>query len=179
MLAHYTADQVGSMIGYLPQRVELFDGTVADNISRFRADASSEAIIMAATAAGVHDLISALPDGYNSRVGEQGDLLSAGQRQRIGSAQALYGDPFLIVLDEPNSNLDAEGDVALTDAIHQARNRGSVVIVIAHRPSAIAAVDSLLYMQGGRQAVYGPKNEVLQKITQSGSNVHPIKAPTS
>ena len=165
------------MIGYLPQRVELFDGSVADNISRFRPNASSEAIIAAAKIAGVHELISSLPDGYNSPVGEQGDLLSAGQRQRIGLARALFGEPFLIILDEPNSNLDAEGDAALTDAIHKARDRGSVVIVIAHRPSAIAAVDNVLYMRNGRQMAYGPKNEVLQQITQTGTNVRPIKAP--
>lgn len=176
LLSHYTPAQLGEMIGYLPQRVELFDGTVAENIARFRRDASSEAIIAAATAAGVHDLISSLPDGYNSRVGEQGDLLSAGQRQRIGLARTLYGNPFLVVLDEPNANLDSDGDAALTDAIHQARNRGSVVIVIAHRPSAIAAIDKVLYMQGGRQIAYGPKNEVLQQVMQSGANVRPIKA---
>lgn len=179
ILAHHTPDQIGSMIGYLPQRVELFDGTVADNISRFRPNPPSEAIITAAKAAGVHDLISALPDGYNSQVGEQGDLLSAGQRQRIGLARALYGEPFLIILDEPNSNLDAEGDAALTDAIHKARDRGSVVIVIAHRPSAIAAVDKVLYMRNGRQMAYGPKNETLQQITQTGANVRPIKAPSA
>jgi ATP-binding cassette subfamily C protein PrsD len=177
LLAHFTPDQIGSMIGYLPQRVELFDGTVADNIARFRVNASSEAIIAAAKTAGVHDLISALPDGYNSQVGEQGDLLSAGQRQRIGLARALYGNPFLIILDEPNSNLDGEGDAALTDAIHKARERGSIVIVIAHRPSAIAAVDKVLYMRAGRQMAYGPKTEILQQITQTGTNVRPIKAP--
>lgn len=177
VLAHYSPDQIGSMIGYLPQRAELFDGTVAENIARFRPNAPSETIVAAASAAGVHDLISALPGGYNSQVGEQGDLLSAGQRQRIGLARALYGNPFLIILDEPNSNLDAEGDAALTDAIHKARDRGSVVIVIAHRPSAVAAVDKVLYMRAGRQAAYGPKHEVLQQITQSGTNVRPIKVP--
>lgn len=175
LLAHFRPDQIGQMIGYLPQRVDLFDGTVAENIARFRPDASSDAIIAAATAAGVHDLINALPDGYNSRVGEQGDLLSAGQRQRIGLARALYGDPFLVVLDEPNSNLDAEGDAALTAAIQQVRDRGGVAIVIAHRPSAIASVEKVLFVQGGRQVAFGPKAEVLQKITQPGSNVHPIK----
>ena len=178
VLSHYKQAQLGEMIGYLPQRVELFDGTVAENIARFRPDATSEAIIAAATAAGVHSLISSMPDGYNSRVGEQGDLLSAGQRQRIGLARTLYGNPFLIVLDEPNANLDSDGDTALTDAIHQARDRGSIVIVIAHRPSAIAAIDKVLYMQGGRQIAYGPKAEVLQQIMQPpGSNVRPIKAP--
>lgn len=175
LLAHFTSDQIGQMVGYLPQRVDLFHGTVAENIARFRPDASSEAIIAAATAAGVHDLINALPDGYNSQVGEQGDQLSAGQRQRIGLARALYGDPFLVVLDEPNSNLDADGDAALTAAIQQIRSRGGIAIVIAHRPSAIVAVDKVLFVQGGKQTAFGPKAEVLQKITQPGSNVHPMK----
>lgn len=179
LLVHFRPDQIGQMIGYLPQRVDLFDGTVAENIARFQPDASSEAIIAAASAAGVHDLINALPDGYNSQVGEQGELLSAGQRQRLGLARALYGDPFLVVLDEPNSNLDADGDTALTAAIHQVRNRGGVVIVIAHRPSAIAAVDKVLFIQNGRQAAFGPKAEVLQKITQPGGNVHPMKVPVA
>lgn len=177
LLSHFEPEQLGAMIGYLPQRVELFDGTVAENIARFQPDAQSQAIIDAAEAAGVHELIGALPDGYNSRVGEQGSLLSAGQRQRIGLARALYGKPFLIVLDEPNSNLDSEGDIALSDAIHHARSAGSVVIVIAHRPSAIAAIDKVLYMQAGRQVAYGPKNEVLQQIMKPANNVHPIKAP--
>lgn len=177
VLSHYKQAQIGEMMGYLPQRVELFDGTVAENIARFRPDATSEAIIAAATAAGVHSLISSMPDGYNSRVGEQGDLLSAGQRQRVGLARTLYGNPFLIVLDEPNANLDNDGDTALTDAIQQARGRGSIVIVIAHRPSAIAAIDQVLYMQGGRQVAFGPKAEVLQQIMQPGANVLPVRAP--
>ena len=177
VLAHFRPDQIGQMVGYLPQRVDLFDGTVAENIARFRPDATSDAIIAAAKASGVHDLISSLPDGYNSPVGEQGDQLSAGQRQRIGLARALYGDPFLVLLDEPNSNLDAEGEAALTAAIQQVRDRGGIAIVIAHRPSAIAAVDKVLFVQGGKQMAFGPKAEVLQKITQPGSNVHPIKVP--
>ncbi|MDP2781874.1 ATP-binding cassette domain-containing protein [Devosia sp.] len=177
VLPHYQSTQLGEMVGYLPQRVELFDGTVAENIARFRPDASSEAIIDAANAAGVHSLVSSMPDGYSSRVGEQGDLLSAGQRQRIGLARALYGNPFLIVLDEPNANLDSDGDNALTEAIHQARSRGSIVIVIAHRPSAIAAIDKVLFVQAGRQVAFGPKAEVLQQIMQSGGNVRPMKVP--
>lgn len=177
VLAHYLPAQLGAMVGYLPQRVELFDGTVAENIARFRRDASSDAIIEAANAAGVHSLISSMPDGYNSRVGEQGDLLSAGQRQRIGLARALYGNPFLIVLDEPNANLDSEGDAALTNAIQQMRSCGSIVIVIAHRPSAIAAIDKVIYLQAGRQVAFGPKAEVLQQIMQPGGNVRPMKAP--
>jgi ATP-binding cassette subfamily C protein PrsD len=180
MLSHFDPSQVGKIIGYLPQRVELFDGTVAENIARFQNDADSATIIEAAKAANVHDIINQLPNGYDTRVGEQGDLLSAGQRQRIALARALFGNPFLIVLDEPNSNLDAEGDAALTDAIRLSRDRGAIVIVIAHRPSAIVAVDKLLLLKAGRQLAFGTKTEMQQQITQqdqgSGGNVRTIKA---
>nr|WP_282568002.1 type I secretion system permease/ATPase [Devosia oryzisoli] len=176
LLTHFRPDQIGEMIGFLPQRVDLFDGTVAENISRFRPGTTGDTIIAAAQAAGVHELINGLPDGYNSQVGEQGDLLSAGQRQRIGLARALCGEPFLVLLDEPNSNLDAEGEAALSAAIQQVRDRGGIVVVVAHRPSAIAAVDKVLFMQNGRQMAFGPKAEVLKQITQPSSNVHPIKA---
>ncbi|MDB5562114.1 MAG: Type secretion protein [Hyphomicrobiales bacterium] len=178
MLAHFDPSQIGTIIGYLPQRVELFGGTVAENIARFQQDAESATVIRAAKAANVHDIINQLPNGYDTCVGEQGDLLSAGQRQRIGLARALFGDPFLIVLDEPNSNLDAEGDAALTDAIRLSRDRGAIVIVIAHRPSAVVAVDKLLLLKAGRQAAFGIKSDVQQQITQQGSssNVRTIKA---
>ena len=181
LLNHYDPSQVGSIIGYLPQRVELFQGTVAQNISRFRPDATAEQIIEAARAANIHDLVNALPNGYDTQVGEQGDLLSAGQRQRVGLARALFAQPFLVVLDEPNSNLDAEGDAALSDAIHQVRERGGIVVVVAHRPSAIAAVDKLLFLRAGRQVAFGPKNEVLQQISQpaAGDNVRNIKVPVA
>lgn len=149
MLAHYGSDQLSEIVGYLPQRIDLFEGTVAQNIARFGLEADSDAVIRAARLADVHDLISSLPDGYDTEVGPQGDRLSAGQRQRIGLARALFGDPFLCLLDEPNSNLDAEGDVALTAAIRGIQQRGGIAIVIAHRPSAVAAVDKLLFMRGG------------------------------
>ena len=181
MLAHYDPSQIGQIIGYLPQRVELFDGTVAENIARFRPDATSDEVIEAARAANIHDLINGLPNGYDTQIGEQGDLLSAGQRQRLGLARALFGQPFLLVLDEPNSNLDAEGDAALSDAVTQAKARGAIVVVVAHRPSAIAAVDKLLFLKNGRQAAFGPKNDVLQQITQqsSGDNVRAMKVPVA
>ncbi len=177
LLAHYDPSQIGGIVGYLPQQVDLFEGTVAENIARFRHDMTAEAVIAAARSADVHDMINSLPNGYDTPIGEQGDLLSAGQRQRIGLARALYGDPFLIVLDEPNSNLDAEGDAAVSKAIASARARGGIVIVVAHRPSAIASVDQLLLLQKGRQVSFGPKKDVLDHIAKaaSGENVRPIK----
>ena len=123
-------------------------------------------MIAAATAAGVHDLIVSLPEGYETQVGESGTALSAGQAQRVALARALYGNPFLVVLDEPNSNLDAEGDEALGKAIMSVRNRGGIVIVVAHRPSPIACVDMLLMMVQGRAQAFGPRDEVLARVLQ-------------
>jgi len=158
---------LGRSIGYLPQDVELFDGTVAENIGRFNPDATSDAIIAAARLADVHDIITSLPCGYDTVIGEAGGRLSAGLCQRIGLARALYGEPFLIVLDEPNSNLDHAGDLALREAIRTMRTRGSIVIVVAHRPSAIEPVEQLLYLKEGRQGAFGPKAEVLAQVTRS------------
>jgi ATP-binding cassette, subfamily C, type I secretion system permease/ATPase len=163
-LDQWTPAALGRHIGYLPQDVELIEGTIAENIARFDPAAGSDAIIAAAQAAGVHDLIVGIPTGYETQIGEQGAALSAGQRQRVALARALYGNPFLIVLDEPNSNLDAEGEEALTKAILGVRARGGVVVVVAHRPSALAAVDHVLAMAGGRQQVFGPKDEILSKL---------------
>jgi ATP-binding cassette subfamily C protein PrsD len=170
-LAHFDPDRLGRHIGYLAQQVELFSGTVAQNISRFEADPDPQALFAAAAAAQVHDLIASLPKGYETEIGDRGAVLSAGQRQRIGLARALYGAPFLIVLDEPNSNLDAEGDAALTAAIQAAKARGAVVVVVAHRPSAVAAADKILFLKGGRQLAFGPKDEVLARVA-------PPAAPT-
>jgi PrtD family type I secretion system ABC transporter len=162
-LDQWSSDALGPHIGYLPQDMELFAGTVADNIARFEPQAPSPAIIAAATAAGVHELVLGLPDGYETQIGEAGAALSAGQRQRIGLARALYGDPFLVVLDEPNANLDGDGEEALTRAILGVRARNGIVVVIAHRPSALAGVDTLLVMQAGRMASFGPKETVLKQ----------------
>ena len=163
-LDQWSPEALGRHIGYLPQDVELFPGTVAQNIARFEHPPHSEAVIAAAQAAGVHELIVNLPDGYETAVGDNGRGLSAGQAQRIALARALYRDPFLVVLDEPNSNLDAEGDEALTRAILGVRARGAIVVVVAHRPSAIAGVDYILVMAKGRQQQFGPKEEILNRV---------------
>jgi ATP-binding cassette subfamily C protein PrsD len=172
----WSSEALGQHIGYLPQDVELFAGTVAQNIARFAPSPDSDVVIAAANAANVHDLIVSLSDGYNTQIGEGGHALSAGQAQRIALARALYGDPFLVVLDEPNSNLDAEGDEALSRAILGVRSRGGIVVVIAHRPSAIASVELLLIMNQGRSQAFGPKDEVLAKgIQREGVAPRPLK----
>jgi ATP-binding cassette subfamily C protein len=163
-LDQWSSDVLGKFVGYLPQDVELFAGSVAQNICRFDPDAKSDRIIAAAKEAGVHDMIIKMRDGYNTQVGEQGTALSAGQAQRVALARALYGDPFLIVLDEPNSNLDTEGDEALTRAVRAARERGAIVIVVAHRPIAIEAVDQILVLKDGRMQAFGPKEQVLAQV---------------
>jgi ATP-binding cassette subfamily C protein len=166
-LDQWSSVALGPHVGFLPQEVELFAGTIADNIARFNPAAASSAVIAAARAAGVHDLVLRLPEGYDTKIGEGGAGLSAGQRQRIGLARALYGDPFLVILDEPNANLDAEGENALTQAIVGVRQRGGICIVVAHRPSALAAVDLILMMTGGRAQAFGPKDEVLKRVLQT------------
>lgn len=165
-LGQWPATKRGEFIGYLPQDLQLFDGTISENISRFRSDASPDKIIESAKLADVHDMIVGLPDGYNTVIGRSGRLLSAGQKQRIALARALYGNPFLVVLDEPNSNLDAVGEGALTNAIKAMREKGSIVVVIAHRPSAIATVDKVLCLKDGKMAGFGPKEEVLKQVVQ-------------
>lgn len=163
-LDHWSRHALGRHIGYLPQDVELFEGSIAVNIARFDMQATPERVLQASRAAGAHDLILSFPDAYSTRVGEGGMALSAGQRQRIGLARALYGNPFLVVLDEPTSNVDAEGEEALTEAILNVRRRGGIVAVIAHRPKALEGVDHVLVIGDGRTQSFGPKEEVLKKV---------------
>ncbi|HDZ73657.1 MAG TPA: type I secretion system permease/ATPase [Aurantimonas coralicida] len=162
-LDQWHADALGAHIGYLPQDVSLLDGTIADNISRFDPACDARQIVAAARAAGVHEMIVRLDRGYQTELGPHGTALSAGQRQRIGLARALYGDPFLVVLDEPNSNLDAEGETALTEALKSVKARNGIAIVIAHRPSALAAVDLVGVVQNGKLVGFGPKEEILRE----------------
>jgi len=165
-LDQWSPEILGCHIGYLPQNMELLDGTVAENISRFAKKRDDEAIVAAAKSARVHELVVSLPDGYETDIGEAGANLSAGQRQRVALARALYRDPFLVVLDEPNSNLDAEGEDALTAAILGIRSRGGIVVVIAHRGSALAGVDRVLVLAQGWQQACGHKDEVLRAATR-------------
>jgi PrtD family type I secretion system ABC transporter len=161
-LSQWNENFFASHVGYLPQDVALMEGTIADNISRFSSVPDARLIINAAKAAGIHEMVVHLRDGYQTELGPHGTALSAGQRQRIGLARALYGEPFLVVLDEPNSNLDAEGEEALTRAITAVRQRGGIVVIVAHRPSALQAVDMVGVVQAGRLVAFGPKDEILQ-----------------
>jgi ATP-binding cassette subfamily C exporter for protease/lipase len=164
-VADWDKRDLGRALGYLPQGAELLEGTVAENIARF-GELTSEPIIAAAKLAGVHDLILRLPKGYDTPVGVDGGQLSAGQRQRVALARALYGDPALLVLDEPNSNLDEVGEQALAEAIRAVQARGGTVVVISHRASALAVMDRLLLLRDGTLAAYGPRDDVLAAMQQ-------------
>jgi ATP-binding cassette subfamily C protein len=163
-LNQWMPEDLGHQIGYLPQGVELFAGTVAENIARLAPEPDSQAVIAAANAAGVHEMIVNLPNGYQTQIGEAGGVLSSGQRQRIALARVLYGDPFLVVLDEPNSNLDTDGERALIRSVLGVRERGGIVVVISHRRSILAALDLVLFLQEGQAVAFGPRDQVMETL---------------
>ncbi|WP_412553382.1 type I secretion system permease/ATPase [Shimia sp. MIT1388] len=170
-LEQYDPAALGRYIGYLPQRVELFDGTIAENIARLEKDAPAEKIIAAAQKADAHEMILKLPDGYETQVAAHGGRLSGGQLQRIGLARAMYSDPVILVLDEPNSNLDNEGSMALNTAIRNMKREGKSVLIMAHRPAAIQECDKLLVVEQGQKRSFGPKDEVLKEVLRNHNEV--------
>jgi ATP-binding cassette subfamily C exporter for protease/lipase len=162
----WNKDQLGPHLGYLPQDIELFSGTVAENIARF-GEIDSEKVVQAAKRAGVHDMVLHFPDGYDTKLGDGGAGLSGGQKQRIGLARAMYGDPALIVLDEPNSNLDEMGEQALVHAVLDLRQRGKTIVLITHRPSALSSTTKLLVMSEGSVQMFGPTKDVIAAINEA------------
>ena len=177
----WNRDELGPFIGYLPQDIELFEGTIAENIARF-GQIDPEKVILAAGRAGVHDMILRFPRGYDTSMGEAGNLLSGGQRQRIGLARAMYGDPSLIVLDEPNSNLDESGEAALVKAVQDLKQQGKTVFLITHRMSIIGVADRILVLHDGAIQIYGPTKDVIAALqpkpaAQGGASGHSAPAP--
>ena len=166
-LEQYDADTLGRYIGYLPQRVQLFDGTIKENIARMSMTPDDAAVVVAAKKAAAHEMILKLPDGYDTRVTASGGRLSGGQMQRVGLARAMYGDPVILVLDEPNSNLDNDGSIALNNAIRVAKSEGKAVFIMAHRPAAIQECDLLLVIENGTRRAFGPKEEVMRDVLQN------------
>jgi ATP-binding cassette subfamily C protein len=171
-LDQYDPERLGQHIGYLPQAVTLFNGSVTENIARMALDPDERAVIAAAISANAHDIITRLPNGYDTALTGMENQLSGGQRQRIALARALYGDPVLLILDEPNSALDAEGSDALNLAVRQFKAAGKGVIIMTHRPMAIAECDFLMVIEGGVVAAFGPRDEILEKTLKNASSVH-------
>ena len=161
-------EQLGHHIGYLPQDVELLDGSISENIARF-GNIDAEKVVAAAQAAGIHDMVLHLPDGYDSIIVGNGNILSAGQRQRLGLARALYGNPQLILLDEPNSNLDQAGDLALLNTLTSLKQQGRTVIIITHRSNVLSQVDKIMLLVNGEAALYGARDQVLAALQQSAA----------
>ena len=170
--------ELGPCLGYLPQGVELIDGTLAENIARF-GEVEPAKVREAAKAVDLHDFIMSLPQGYDSPVGREGARLSGGQRQRVALARALYGDPVLVVLDEPNSSLDESGDAALASAILQLKSRGTTFVVMTHRTSILAVADKMLVLQDGVMQAFGPRDEVLTALTKANEKAATTAAPSS
>ena len=179
-LSGWDRAELGPHVGYLPQDVEMFDGTIAENIARF-SDVDSEKVIAAARSAGLHEMILRFPKGYDTPMGEAGGLLSGGQRQRVGLARALYGNPAVIVLDEPNANLDDAGEAALMQAVREFKAKGRTIFLITHRPGAIAVADQLVVLQDGRVQAQGPRDAVLAQLQahrQQPAQAAPVPLPT-
>jgi PrtD family type I secretion system ABC transporter len=170
-LDQYDPDVLGQYVGYLPQRVALFEGTIKDNIARLSPTPDDAAVVKAAKQAAAHEMILKLPDGYDTRVSTNGGRLSGGQIQRIGLARAMYGDPVVLVLDEPNSNLDNDGSMALNQAIRAMKAEGRCVLIMAHRPAAIQECDLLLMIEGGMRRAFGPKDDVLREIVKNHKEI--------
>lgn len=176
-LDQYDPDNFGRYVGYLPQRVTLFDGTIAENISRLDANPDAAAIVAAAEQAAAHELIKALPQGYDTPVATMGGRLSGGQIQRIGLARALYGNPVFLVLDEPNSNLDNDGSMALNTAIRNSKEAGRAVLIMAHRPAAIQECDLLMVLKDGAVAGFGPRDQILREMVKNAGDIARSVAP--
>jgi ABC-type protease/lipase transport system fused ATPase/permease subunit len=173
-LADWDRQQLAAHLGYLPQDVELFDGTVAENIARLGdPEQCHDQIVEAAKKAMVHELVLHLPNGYDSRIGRAGVVLSGGQRQRVALARALFGRPKLVVLDEPNSNLDSDGEVALMQAIRNLKDEGVTVVVISHRPSLLGDIDKMLVLKNGAIDSLGPRPEIMAKLTRQPTPMRP------
>ena len=170
-LDQYDPDVLGSYIGYLPQRITLFDGTIAENIARLQTNPDAVKVVEAAQAAAAHEMITKLPDGYDTRLATLGGRLSGGQIQRIGLARALYGDPVMLILDEPNSNLDNEGSMALNLAIRAMKEKGRVVLIMAHRPAAIQECDLLMVLEDGTRRAFGPRDQVLREMVKNHTDI--------
>jgi len=170
-LDQYDPDVLGSYIGYLPQRITLFEGTIAENIARLRSNPDGAKVVEAARKAAAHDMITKLPEGYDTRVAALGGRLSGGQIQRVGLARALYDDPVILVLDEPNSNLDNDGSMALNLAIRAMKDQGKSVIIMAHRPAAIQECDILLVLEDGMRRAFGPRDQVLREMVKNHTEI--------
>lgn len=173
-LDQYGTDRLGRYIGYLPQEVQFFDGTVAENIARMAAEPDDTKVVAAAKKARVHDIILSLPEGYDTKVNGAAVSLSGGQKQRLGLARALYDDPVLLVFDEPNSALDSEGSEALNAAVTAMKSEGRAVLIMTHRPTAISTCDNLLVLDGGRVAAYGPRDEIIRKLMKNAGDVQRV-----
>jgi ATP-binding cassette subfamily C protein len=178
-LRNWDRRQFGEYTGYLPQEIELFPGTIAQNICRMRDDLPDAAIYEAAVLSGIHEMVSQLPNGYETVLERGGSPLSGGQKQRVALGRALFGNPAFVVLDEPNSNLDAAGEQALSDTLQRAKERGVTMAVITLRPALLNSVDKVLILRAGRVEAFGPPNEVLHRLVRTGSPVRPSPVPAS